>query len=74
MTRYFNPEYLGKKIRELRTSKSLTQEELAEIIGVTRNTIRNYERGRTFPREFAFNALYEYFDVDPEVFLERGEF
>ncbi len=37
------------KIRELRESKGLTQEELAAKAGVTRKTIFNLETGNTLP-------------------------
>lgn len=36
---------VGKRIREIRKSNKLTQEELAEILDVTPNAIRDYERG-----------------------------
>ena len=34
---------LGKKIINLRKQEKITQEKLAEIIGVTRQTISNWE-------------------------------
>ena len=40
---------IGKNIRDLRQQKHLTQEELAERLFVTRQTISNYENGRTRP-------------------------
>ena len=38
---------IGKNIRDLRQQKHLTQEELAEQLFVTRQTVSNYENGRT---------------------------
>lgn len=32
-----------------RVNKGYTQEEAAKLIGVTADTLRNYEKGRTFP-------------------------
>ena len=40
---------IGKNIRELRCAKGLTQEELGERLHVTRQTVSNYENGRTRP-------------------------
>jgi len=36
---------IGKNIRDLRQQKHLTQEELAEQLFVTRQTVSNYENG-----------------------------
>ncbi len=40
---------LGEKIGELRKSKGITQERLAEKIGVTRQTVSNWEGNVTVP-------------------------
>jgi len=40
---------IGKNIRQLRVDKGLTQEELAERLFVTRQTVSNYESGRSRP-------------------------
>lgn len=36
---------IGKRIRELRLEKRITQTELAERIGVATNTVSQYEKG-----------------------------
>ena len=40
---------IGKKILELRKKNNLSQEKLAESIGVSRQTISNWELGETSP-------------------------
>ena len=40
---------IGKNIKDLRQQKGMTQEELAEKLFVTRQTISNYEQGKTRP-------------------------
>ena len=40
---------IGKNIRKLRTRKNMTQDELAEKIFVTRQTVSNYENGKSRP-------------------------
>ncbi len=37
---------IGKRVREARRNKHLTQERLAEIVSVTRTSITNIEKGR----------------------------
>lgn len=40
---------IGKNIRDLREQKNLTQDQLAEQLFVTRQTVSNYETGRSRP-------------------------
>ena len=40
---------LGKRIRELRKQKGLSQEKLSEIIDVDPTTISNIENGKNYP-------------------------
>lgn len=40
---------IGKNIRDLRERAKLTQDALAEQLCTTRQTISNYERGKTRP-------------------------
>ena len=40
---------IGKNIRELRIKKNMTQDELAEKLFVTRQTVSNYETGKSRP-------------------------
>ena len=40
---------IGKHIRALRASKNMTQDALAEILFVSRQTVSNYETGRSQP-------------------------
>ena len=40
---------IGKNIAELRKNKGMTQEQLAEMVGVSRNTISSIETGHFSP-------------------------
>lgn len=42
-------EELGKKIKTLRKTRGLSQEDLGEKLGLKRSTISNYEIGRRSP-------------------------
>ena len=44
-----NQELIGRFIQKLRKEKNMTQEELAEKLGVTNNAISNWENGRRLP-------------------------
>lgn len=39
----------GLEIKQYRTKKGLTQEALGKLIGVSKNTILNYEKGKVIP-------------------------
>ena len=41
--------YLGKNIKRLRLERKLTQEILAEFLGVTFQSVSNWERGESYP-------------------------
>ena len=42
-----NKENLGRRIAEVRSARGLSQEALAELLHVSRQTISNWERGKT---------------------------
>ncbi len=40
---------IGKKIKELRKSKELTQTQLADILNTTQDTVSLWELGKSYP-------------------------
>lgn len=60
---------IGKNIRDLRQQSHLTQDELAERLFVTRQTISNYENGRTRPDVDQILRLAEVFGTDANAVL-----
>ena len=50
-------------LKAARTNKGLTQEEAAKAIGVTRDTISNWERGATYPDVINLKAIEEVYQV-----------
>ena len=40
---------IGSKIKAARLEKKLTQEQVAEILGVSRQTISNWENEKSYP-------------------------
>ncbi len=56
----------GKKLRQLRVARGLSQEEVAERAGLSTNAIGSYERGVRFPRDTSLDALLDALGADPE--------
>lgn len=54
---------LGEKLKKLRTDKDLTQEELAEILYVSRTAVSKWESGRGFLNIESLKAISKYFLV-----------
>ena len=52
-----------EKLQELRKQKNLTQEELSEILFVSRTAISKWESGRGYPSIDSLKAIAEFFGV-----------
>ena len=66
---YFNQVEFGKRLRELRLSKGMTQEELAEALNINLDHMRKMERGR---ERCSIDLLLEiaiYFNVSTDYLL-----
>jgi len=57
-------------LNDLRTEKSLTQEELCKRTGIPYNTYRHYEYGDTFPSPKAIVSLAKLYDMPPGELFE----
>jgi len=53
----------NEKLQELRKNKGLTQEELAEILYVSRTAISKWESGRGYPNIESLKELSKFFEV-----------
>lgn len=60
---------IGKNIRDLRQRKSMTQDTLAERLFVTRQTVSNYETGRTRPDVEMVIKIAEVLETDANTIL-----
>lgn len=49
---------IGNNIKALRRQRGITQETLAERLGVTPSAVGNYERGVSFPKEDVLGRLF----------------
>lgn len=53
----------GEKLQELRKSRGLTQEELAEALYVSRTAVSKWESGRGYPSIDSLKEISKYFSV-----------
>ena len=61
------------RIKELRLAAGKSQAELADIVGVNKQAISQYERGVRYPRPEIMEALTDYFNVSTECLMGRTE-
>lgn len=72
----------GDKIKELRKNKHLTQEALGNMIGVSKRTIINYEKGTSYPQDHEIYAKLasalecdeNYIKTENETFITTAAF
>ncbi len=53
----------GKRIKELRKEKNLTQEQLAELVDIDTRNIIKIENSQTFPRLKTIEKFMEIFEI-----------
>ena len=67
-----NQQKIGGFLKELRQEKQITQEQLAEQMGVSRRTVSRWETGNNLPDLSVLVELADFYNVDlNEIF--RGE-
>jgi len=49
---------ISEKLKQARTDSGLSQEEVADKLGVSRQTMSNWENGRSFPDIVSVMALF----------------
>lgn len=59
-----NEKLFPERLKELRTEKGITLEELAKNIGTTKTTLSRYENGERSPKLQLVGLLANYFQVD----------
>lgn len=61
---------LGQRIRELRIAKNMNQVKLAELVGVTKQSVSNWENDNIQPSVDIIIKLVSIFDVSADYLLE----
>lgn len=64
----------GQKVQEQRKKAGLQQQELANILGISKRTLANYESGKSYPgSRDLYKKLADFFRVDINYFLVENE-
>ena len=64
-----NQEKIGKFIAKCRKDKNITQEQLAEMLGVSNKSISRWETGKNMPDYSILKELCNALDIDVNEFL-----
>lgn len=59
----------GDNIQKLRNSKNMSQQELADAIGIGRSTLANYEQNKREPNFNTLESIAKYFNVSTDYIL-----
>lgn len=59
----------GERLRQLRTSRGISQEELGKRLGVTKQTVSNWEIENVTPALDMFQNIVNYFHTTPNDML-----
>lgn len=62
---------VGIKIRRLREERKMSQDELADLLGIAQTTISNIESNKTTPDFLLMDKVCRIFDKDFDYFLEE---
>lgn len=62
-------ENIGKRIKELRKEMDCTQNKLADVLGITQDSISLWENGKRIPDTQYIVALAQFFDVTSDYLL-----
>lgn len=65
----FTVSTLANRIKELRNSHHLSQEQLGNIIGVAKSTISSYENGNSTPADEIKTSICKYFNVSMDYLM-----
>ena len=61
----------GNRLRSLRKANDIPQWKLAQVLGIDRTTVTNYETGKRMPDVVLLCKIADYFDVSVDYLLGR---
>lgn len=62
-----------ERLKQLRNEKGLYQKELADIIGVSRPTVTQYENGTRTPDQVTLQKIADFFNISLDYLLGRTD-
>ena len=62
--------YMGKILKLIRLTRKVYGPEIENELGISTNSLYDYERGRSFPKVEYADRLFEYLGIDQKVFRE----
>ena len=65
--------HIGKKIAEIRKTKGLTQEEVAEMAKINLRTLQRIEKGDTEPRGNSLKGICSGLGINMEEIVDYGK-
>ena len=65
--------YLGSRLKYLRKSENITQQQLATALGIAKSTVSMYENGQREPDFETLETISDYFNVDMRTFFPNSE-
>ena len=63
--------HFDKILKLLRNEKNMSQQELADALGISKSSINMYERGERQPNFEVLEAIADFFNVDIDYLLGR---
>jgi transcriptional regulator with XRE-family HTH domain len=64
---------LASRIKELRTSEGLTQEEFGKIFGIVKSTVSLYEKGKSSPNDELKEQICDHFKISLDYLAGRSD-
>ncbi len=65
--------YLGENIKKLRRERNITQEKLAEFLGITFQSVSNWERGESYPDITMLPEIAGFFRISVDELLGMNQ-
>lgn len=60
---------IGNKLKKARNEKGITQEQAAEFLGVSRQTISNWENNKSYPDIISVIKMSDFYAVSLDILL-----
>jgi len=61
------------RLKELRVSHGLSQKQLAKIVGVSQQTISEYEKGNIYPNMYNVISIADFFKISIDELIGRAK-